>query len=123
MDKFQASFEILHFLSAIDGEVSDSELDIIIGFLKSNQGKIDFDPGKVIKSINLLNLDGKIDELKRAALIFKDTSSAQDRIILLDFALSLIAADGKITEEESKLFNILGNTWNIDIKSYLESKQ
>ena len=123
MDKFQASFEILYFLSAIDGEVSDSELDIVISFLKANQGKIDFDPGKVIQSINLLNLDGVIDELKRAALIFKDNSSARDRIILLDFALDLIAADGKVTEEESKLFNILGNIWNIDIKSYLSSKQ
>ena len=123
MDKFQASFEILYFLSAIDGEVSDSEIDIIIDFLKANQGKIDFDPGEVIQSINLLNLDGILDELRRAALVFKGASSAQDRVILLDFALSLIAADGKITEEESKLFNILGNTWDIDIKSYLKSKQ
>jgi len=123
MDKFQASFEILYFLSSVDGEVSDSELDIVISFLKANQGKIDFDPGKVIQSINLLNVDGIIDEISQAALVFKGTSSAQDRITLLDFALNLIAADGKITEEESRLFNILGNTWNIDIKSYLTSKQ
>lgn len=123
MDKFQASFEILYFLSAIDGEISDSELKIIVDFLKANQDKTYFDPIKVIQALNLLNLDGIIDELKRAALIFKDTSSARDRIILLDFALDLIASDGKVTDEESKLFNILGNTWDINIKSYLSSKQ
>lgn len=122
MDKFQAAFETLYFLSAIDGEVSKSEIDIIINFLNANQGKIDFDPQKVIQSIDLMNAAGKFDELRHAALIFKETSSAQDRLILLDFALDLIASDGKITDKESELFLLLGNTWDIDIQSYLRSK-
>ncbi len=123
MEKFQAAFETLYFLSAIDGEVSKSEVNIIINFLNANQGKFDFDPQKVIQSIDLMNATGKFDELRRAALVFKETSSAQDRLILLDFALDLIASDGKITDKEMELFFLLGNTWDIDIQSYLRSKK
>ena len=120
MDKFQAAFEILYFLSAIDGEVSDSEIDVILNFLKANQNKIDFVPTKVIESINLLKLDGMVDEFTRATLHFKDTSSAPDRITFLNFALELIVADGKITEDERNLFFILGDSWDIDMKKYLK---
>jgi len=37
----------------------------------------------------------------------------------LDFAVDLVAADGKVAPEERDLFFILGNTWNIDIKNFL----
>jgi len=119
MNKFKAAFEILYFLSAIDGKVSDTEIDIIIDFLKANQSKIDFDPKKVIKSINLLNFDGIVNEFTKSTINFKETSSPQDRITLLDFAFDLIAADGKITDDEAKLFLIIGNTWDINMKKYL----
>ena len=119
MNKFKAAFEILYFLSAIDGKVSDTEIDIIIDFLKANQSKIDFDPKKVIKSINLLNFDGNVNEFTKSTINFKETSSPQDRITLLDFAFDLIAADGKITDDEAKLFLIIGNTWDINMKKYL----
>ena len=121
MDKFKAAFEILYFLSAIDGKVSDSELKIIIDFLKANQSKINFDPAKAIKSIGLLNGDGIFDEFKRATIHFKEASSAQDRINLLDFAFELIASDGKITDEEGKMFFIIGNSWDINMKKYLNN--
>ncbi len=51
MDKFQAAFEILYFLSAIDGKIDDSELDVILNFLDANKMKINFNPSDVIISI------------------------------------------------------------------------
>lgn len=70
----------------------------------------------------MLTNNGTIDALQRAAFIIKDSSNAKDRRILLDFAFDMIAADGKITDNESELFWLLGNTWDIDIKAYLDSK-
>ncbi|MFQ6116308.1 MAG: TerB family tellurite resistance protein [bacterium] len=122
MDKFQAAFEILYFLSAVDGKVSDSEVTVMIDFLESNQGKIRFSPKSVINSISSMTGKGIIEEIERAALVFKNASNAQDRITMLDFALNLIASDGKITDNEKNLFFILGSTWNVDVKKYLADK-
>lgn len=122
MDKFQAAFEILYLLAASDGKVSTVELDVIRDFLESHYGKIDFDPNIVIKSVNTMTSDGRAEEFSTAVMDFKNTSNAQDRNILLDFCLKLIAADGVITDFEESLFYILGNTWNIDMKSYLAEK-
>lgn len=123
MNKFQAAFEVLYFLSAIDGEVSKSELDVILDFLKSNNGNIDFVPSEVIDSVSILKADGLVDELKRAAITVKETSSAKDRMIILDFAFELIVSDGKLAPAERDLFITLGNTWDIDIQKYLAHKQ
>ncbi|MFQ5640003.1 MAG: TerB family tellurite resistance protein [bacterium] len=122
MDKFQAIFEILYFLSAIDGKIDDKELDVIGNFLDANYGKINFSPKAVVSSMATMTAKGMVEELQHAALVFKDSSSAQDRTTVLDFGLQLIAADGKIAPAERDLFFILGNTWNIDMKRFLDSK-
>jgi len=122
MDKFQAIFEILYFLSAIDGRVDQRELDVIYSFLDANYGKINFNPVQVISSISSMTGTGAVEELQRAAFAFKNSSTAQDRTTVLDFALKLIAADGVVTRGESDLFSVLGNIWNIDIARYLANK-
>ncbi len=119
MDKFQAAFEILYFLSAVDGHVDDREVQVVCDFLSVNYGKIDFKPKQVIDIIQSMTSQGMLEELQHAALVFKGASSAQDRNALLDFAFKLIAADGKIAEAEKDLFIVLGNTWNVDIPKFL----
>jgi len=109
MDKFQAIFEILCCLSAADGEVHPNEVDVINNFLNANFGKINFNPKSVASSLGSLTYQGLMDEMVRAAIVFKNTSTAKDRTTVLDFALDLIAADGIITKEESILFFALGN--------------
>lgn len=122
MDKFQAIFEVLYFLSACDGEVHPTEVQVINDYLNANYGKIAFDPNAVARSILTLTGQGRIDEFARAAITFKNSSSAQDRTTVLDFALRLIAADGKITKGESDLFLMLGNSWDVDMRMYLQSR-
>jgi tellurite resistance protein len=122
MEKFQAIFEVLYFLSAADGEVHATEIQVINDYLNANYGKITFDPNAVARSILTLTGQGKVDEFVRAAIAFKNSSSAQDRTTVLDFALRLIAADGKVTKEESDLFLILGKSWDVDMRMYLQSK-
>jgi len=122
MEKFQAIFEVLYFLASVDGHVDQREINVIQTFLDANYGKINFNPYSVVNSISILSGKGMVDELVTAAIIFKNSSNAQDRIAVLDFALQLIAADGIITTGESDLFITLGNTWDIDMPRYLASK-
>lgn len=60
--------------------------------------------------------------MKNAAGIFKQGSTASDRTALLDFGLQLIAADGKVAENEAKLLYTLGTLWDIDMNRYIESR-
>lgn len=122
MEKFQAIFEILYFLSSVDGEIHPSELNVITSFLSANYGKVNFNPVAVANSLSTLTGQGMAEELLRAAAIFKNSSTAQDRIVVLDFALQLIGADNRISNEEGALFFMLGDAWNIDMPRYLASK-
>ncbi|NUQ84286.1 MAG: TerB family tellurite resistance protein [Anaerolineales bacterium] len=122
MEKFQAIFEILYFLSSVDGEIHPNELNVITGFLSANYGKVNFNPVAVANSLSNLTGQGMAEELLRAAAVFKNSSTAQDRVVVLDFALQLIGADNKISNEEGALFFMLGDAWNIDMPRYLASK-
>jgi uncharacterized tellurite resistance protein B-like protein len=122
MDKFQAAFEILYFLSAVDGNVDEREIKVINDFLSSNYGNIKFDPPSVLNSINTLTGKGMVDELIYAAQVFKNNSNASDRTVILDFALELIASDGDLNKPEAELFNVLGTTWDIDMQRYVQSR-
>lgn len=119
MDKFQAAFEILYLLSAVDGEVDINEVEIIKNFLQLNYGSISFDPSEVIGSIDTLTPQGKLEEFGTAASVFKGSSGAQDRTVFLDFAVRLIVADGNISEEEGQMFGFLADSWNVDIARFL----
>lgn len=122
MNKFQAAFEILYILSCVDGEVSHQEIQIIQQFLDSNYGNVNFDVRQIINSFDFMTGEGMLEELKLAANIFKQSSTTQDKVILLDFAHNLIAADGSISTEEAEFFCLLAQLWNIDINRYLQSK-
>lgn len=122
MAKFQAVFEILYFLAAVDGAVHPREIEVIGRFLESNHGNNCFNPLEVAKSISMMTAEGMAEELVNAAVVFKSNSSAADRNTVLDFALQLIAADRHLTESEKNLFFILGDTWNVNMDRYLASR-
>ncbi|MDJ0696022.1 MAG: TerB family tellurite resistance protein [Mastigocoleus sp. MO_167.B18] len=122
MNKFQAAFEILYILSCIDGEVSRKEVQVINDFISSNYGNINFDTREIIDSFDFMTGEGILEELKLAANVFKEYSNTKDKLILFDFAYTLISADGRITEEEGYFFYLLGKLWNIDIDRYLKTK-
>lgn len=106
----------------MDGEIHPNELNVITSFLSANYGKVSFNPVTVANSLSTLTGQGMAEELLRAAAVFKNSSTAQDRIVVLDFALQLIGADNKISNEEGALFFMLGDAWNIDMPRYLASK-
>lgn len=121
MDKFQAAFEILYFLSTADGEFDEREAQVIVNFLVSNNQSINFDYKKVIRAIDSLSDEGMLEEFTIAAQVFKNSCSVQDRRTLLEFAIELIGADGQFSDEEGDLLIYLANIWNIDLRRFLDS--
>ena len=121
MNKFQAAFELLYICSAIDGDVDDNEIDVINKFLESNDMNIDFSTRDIIDDISILNIDGVIDEFIKSAEIYSQQSSASEKRILLNFFMSLIVSDGKIEDNEMKLFVILTEVFNVDGNKFLDN--
>ncbi len=122
MDKFQATFEILYLLSTVDGHLADSELDVIKSFIIQNSGSINFNIKQTIDSIESLTADGKWNELIYAAGVVDQTCDARDKNIILDFALRLITADGRLDPNEQNIFFGLAKAWNIDAKKFIEAR-
>lgn len=122
MDKFQATFEILYLLSTVDGHLADSELDVIKSFILQNNGNLNFNIKQSIDSIEALTSDGKWNELIYAAGIINQTCDARDKNIILDFALRLVTADGKLDPNEQNIFFGLASAWNIDAKKFIEAR-
>lgn len=119
MDKFQAVFEILIILSGIDGDIDRREIQVIDDFIEANIGEIDFDPQTVVENLSKLKGEGFLEEFSHAAIVIKNQTGVQDRLTILQFAIELISADGKITGDELDLLLALGELWNIDMEEFL----
>jgi len=120
MNNVKSAFTMLYLLSSCDGEVSSSELDLIIKYLGENEDKIDFDHHQLTGSLLFLS-EGEIKlKLEETALEYKSSSSEEERIELLKFGFKIVISDGKIATEEIRLFNILGRVWNIDIDEFIK---
>lgn len=122
MDKFQATFEILYLLSTVDGHLADSELDVIKSFIIQNNGNLNFNIKQTIDSVDLLTSDGKLKELIFAAGVINQSCDAREKNAILDFALRLIIADGKLDPNEQDIFFGLAKAWNIDAKKFIEAR-
>ncbi|MCA2939992.1 MAG: TerB family tellurite resistance protein [Microcystis sp. M113S1] len=120
MNKFQAVFEILYILCCVDGEVDESETEVIVKFIKQNADSIYFTPSEVIDSLYTLTEEGVMEELSNAVHSFKNSSTATERTALMTFAVELVLADGYITKEEKDLLHIIANTLNLDLNRLLD---
>jgi hypothetical protein len=121
MDKFQAAFEVLLFVCTIDSSVDDSEIEVTKDFLNANLGKITFVPSAVVKNFLLLTGEGRLAEYRLATSVVNSTCSASDKVAILNFAISVIAADHKIKDEEITMLVDLGNQWGVDVQRLLNS--
>lgn len=119
MEKTKAALKILYILSSIDGEVSGSELTMIMDFLQKIHGDIKFDYLKFVQPLLFLGKEDLHKEVKNSAAFYRENSTFEERIDLLEFAARLSVADGRFDIEEIRLFNILGEEWDIDIDKFM----
>lgn len=115
-------FEMLYLLSACDGDVSESEVEVIRKFLSETYEDISFVPAEVAKNLGFLTDRGILEQFKYAAEEFKKLSGVQERIYFLKFAIEMVNADEIVKEKEEHFLEFLANCWNIDLPRLLDDK-
>ncbi|MBN2693624.1 TerB family tellurite resistance protein [bacterium] len=123
MNLVQAGYNILTILSIADGVVDDSEKKIIVDFIEKNyEGKFDIEAED--QYLQNLVRDKRVEErLTEAVKYFKDVVCMDNRYKMLHFAFDLIVADGDVSDEESELFSIIGNHWEVDMDLFFQQKR
>jgi len=120
MENLKNAFTILYLLSSSDGEVSPPELELIMKYLKDNQD-MEFNHHQLISSLLFLSEEENKLKLAKAALDYKNNTTEEERLDLLKYAFGLVISDKKIATEEIRIFNILGNVWDIDIDEFIKA--
>lgn len=119
MDKLLATFEVLYLLAVIDLELNDNEVDVVNSYINQNQGKGNYDPQAVMRTLNILSWDGRLQELVSATRFLNSVCSAQDKNSILGFARQVVIADRRLSDYEISAFRCIGNIWNIDINRFI----
>ncbi len=118
MEPIQAAYDILYLLSTADG-YDPSEGDVIHRFMDKNY-RGQFDCQHETRLLQTLSGEGCRERFELALHEFKTQSKHEDRIALLKFAVDLIAADEKVSEQERMLLNQLAHAWGVDIQMFLK---
>jgi hypothetical protein len=122
MDKFQSAFEVLYILGVIDHELHPREVDVINQYINDNLGKSGYNTHHTANMLNTMSYTGRLQELGHAANYLNSVCNAQDKINILDFALRVIIADSRLTDQESAAFVLIGQVWNIDVNRFIDSR-
>ncbi len=121
MELINACFEIIVCLSIVDKELHKSEEKMISAFIRNNFNN-DVDLKKKVSDIQNLNESNFNKTFLNAVEFLNDQISVNKKMLILDFVLNLIFADNKLTIGEKKLFDILGEKWEINIQEFFERK-
>lgn len=121
MDKYQAGYEILCFLSAADGEFHQTEIAVINEFLLSNVENVTFNTDEIIEKMESMTAAGRKAEFIKAVTTFKKLSTNEERVRMMDFGFKLILSDKKFTDAEGFMFGAIAEAWGIDIQKFIKS--
>jgi len=117
-----AALVFLSVLAAADSEIAEIEMEEIADFINRHYIKSESDQAAIIfEKVATSSEDDRLELYKEAVLHFR-TESIENRLALLDHALSLVASDGVLDDRELFLFSLAGKTWGFDVKSYLKDR-
>lgn len=131
MTIYEAGMDILYLLMSIDNEIAETEVEEMMKYLIKCGNELG-DGISERPSLPILIMEiGLLGELDREKLLrrwytsvnyFAENTSPEQLGKMFEFALDMIAADGKIVPEERKYFTILGEAWEMDSASLIEGK-
>ena len=119
IDKNEAIVYILSICSSIDGDIVDSELQLIKEFIEELQLTLDIE--HIFNNIKYLTKEEKIKLFVKTTKVFKKFAEEKEEETLLKMLATLIGADGKVDEDEEILLIILAKTLQVDLEIYFES--
>ncbi|MDF2438217.1 MAG: TerB family tellurite resistance protein [Bacteroidota bacterium] len=110
MNKVMAGYHMLMILSQIDGEFDKREGKVIINYLKESfPFHVDLD--NEVHVLSLLPSEDYFIHFNNAMNDFYEDSTPQERVDFLNFAVKIVRADKKITNEENKYLKELFFAW------------
>ncbi len=116
----QAGFNLLVMLAGADGNFDKSEIEVIKTYLGSH-GNGEFDIDGELEALDSLVGDELMQRFGDAADHFKAQTSKEDRMGMIGFAVSLIAADRKLDQRELQFFALLSQHWDFDVESHVKT--
>jgi len=119
----KAGFDILWIIASADKEVADPEVDVIHNYLLEQYGdsKGVFDLATELKELTEMDKPMRMERYLHSLEIYKNSTGKEERLRLLNFIFELIWADKKIAKEEARLFEIMGQVWQMNVKDYMRS--
>jgi len=117
------AYELLVLLAISDRLYHKKEMENIKSFLDIHFDAIlDEDVSKTHKKIIRLTTEERLNRLIEIAEYFKEDENLDSKISMIEYALELIIADHKVTDEERLRFKILGEYWNMDLQKFIDQK-
>jgi hypothetical protein len=105
-----AGYHMLMILSEVDGEFDKSEGKVIVDYLKAMfpfRVNLDYE----MEVLSALPVEDYFLHFNNAMNDFYEDSTPKERSEFLNFAVKLVKADKKITEEENKYLKELFFAW------------
>src|SRR5688572_19373421 len=110
LNKPLAGYHLLLMLCEVDGEFPESEGKIIVRYLEESfPFHVNLD--EEIQFLSTLPHDQYMEHFEKAMNDFYEDSTSDERDAFLDFAVKLVKADDKITQDENIYLNKLFGAW------------
>lgn len=120
-ETIRATFVILYGIAVADGEITESELEVIKLFLdRLYTGQFNLD--EEIEILSILDYSGMLERVTAAVVFMRENAILEHRISLARIFAQLVLIDGELNEEEFELLSLIGEQWGIDMKTVLDKE-
>lgn len=110
-NKAEAGYHMLQLLSAVDGHFGPKEDLVITNYLVENYPfRVEMDGA--MEALSRLKPEDYILHFQKCMNDFFQDSEENERTRFLKFAVDLVKADDKITEDENIFLKTLFDTWD-----------
>ncbi len=114
MIKAIAGYHMLMILSNVDGEFNPNEGKLIIEFLEKNfPSQTDLDAE--VEILSNIKEEDYLNHFTKCMNSFYKHSTFEERSQFVGFAMQIIKADDKITDNENTFINELLNSWEPEL--------
>jgi uncharacterized tellurite resistance protein B-like protein len=113
LNKSEATFHLLGILSRADGSSQPKEKTIILNFLEKNFSD-DIDLIKEQAFLTALPSSEHYSHFDEVCSRLYSLSSAEERNKIVEFAMKVVMADKKMTDDENRLIDRMFTLWDLN---------
>lgn len=114
MNRAISGFHILSILSEVDDDFGPKEGLVIVDYLKKNFPPHLFILDKEVEILSNLKKEDYLTHFTKCLEDFYKDSTEEERVKFVKFAVKVVMADHKVSNEENIYLNELYNAWALD---------